>query len=237
MFGAIVVMFVAAADPTLDVGTVDDFIFSPDGKALVVLGNKGSAVVDPMTLEQWTVIPSKAASNRVVFSSDGKRVAIAPCEAHLVSLEGKHEDLTLTCPASASGQCVRALIFNPGKPDVILACPDGSVTRRSMKDGKIVATVQADAAPAPPDVSTGARIVPAFEDGKKIGFKLFMVKDDSAWARMGLKNGDVLMSVDGKPMVEPLDLKLLYDSSGKAGLVMEVKRDGRIQKVTSAKPE
>ena len=42
-----------------------------------------------------------------------------------------------------------------------------------------------------------ARLVPAIKDGKPLGMKVFAVKPDSMLARLGLANGDVVVSVGG----------------------------------------
>jgi general secretion pathway protein C len=51
-----------------------------------------------------------------------------------------------------------------------------------------------------PLLLTQARAVPYFKDGKSIGLRLFAVKQGSIFERLGLKNGDVLKSINGSPM-------------------------------------
>lgn len=47
------------------------------------------------------------------------------------------------------------------------------------------------------------RVVPAFVDGKAVGFKVFAIQPDSGLARLGLCNGDVVTAVAGIPLTTP----------------------------------
>jgi type II secretory pathway component PulC len=49
----------------------------------------------------------------------------------------------------------------------------------------------------PMAVSKGARVVPAVKDGKPDGFKLYAIRPNSLYARLGLQNGDTLQSING----------------------------------------
>jgi len=49
----------------------------------------------------------------------------------------------------------------------------------------------------PMSVSKGARIVPAMKNGKPEGFKLYAIKSDSLYGKLGLVNGDTLNSING----------------------------------------
>src|SRR5262249_7855987 len=42
------------------------------------------------------------------------------------------------------------------------------------------------------DVAMQARIVPAFKDGQAQGFKLFSIRPDSIYTKIGIQNGDVI---------------------------------------------
>lgn len=48
-----------------------------------------------------------------------------------------------------------------------------------------------------------ARIVPSFQDGRATGFKLFAIKPDSFFASCGVKNGDVINTVNGMAIHSP----------------------------------
>jgi len=53
------------------------------------------------------------------------------------------------------------------------------------------------------EVARGARVVPAFDRGRSMGFKLFSIRDDSLFARLGLQNGDVVVAMHGLPLDSP----------------------------------
>ncbi len=49
----------------------------------------------------------------------------------------------------------------------------------------------------PMAVVKGARVVPAMKNGKPEGFKLYAIRPTSAFAKLGLTNGDTLTSING----------------------------------------
>jgi type II secretion system protein C len=72
------------------------------------------------------------------------------------------------------------------------------------------------------------RIVPYMEKGKPKGFQLLDIVPGSIVARVGLKNGDVVERVNGKPIHTPQEAMQLFTllQAGK-GLTLEVKRNNR----------
>ena len=48
-----------------------------------------------------------------------------------------------------------------------------------------------------------ARIVPETRDGKPAGFRLFSVRPDGPFAKIGLQNGDVISAINGLEMTSP----------------------------------
>jgi general secretion pathway protein C len=49
----------------------------------------------------------------------------------------------------------------------------------------------------PMAMARGARIVPSIKNGKPDGFKLYAIRPNSAFAKLGLMNGDTLQSING----------------------------------------
>ena len=49
----------------------------------------------------------------------------------------------------------------------------------------------------PNELMMQARVVPSFRDGRSQGFKLFSIRPDSLYSRIGLQNGDVLQRING----------------------------------------
>jgi general secretion pathway protein C len=53
------------------------------------------------------------------------------------------------------------------------------------------------------ELSTQARVVPAFKDGQAQGFKMFAIRPHSLYAKLGLQNGDVLKQINGQSLTTP----------------------------------
>ncbi|MBS2029049.1 MAG: general secretion pathway protein GspC [Deltaproteobacteria bacterium] len=53
------------------------------------------------------------------------------------------------------------------------------------------------------DVAMQARIVPAFKDGVATGFKLFSIRPDSIYSKIGVQNGDVIRRINGFEINSP----------------------------------
>lgn len=61
-----------------------------------------------------------------------------------------------------------------------------------------------------------------------LGFKLFAIQPDSLYARAGLKNGDVVLSINGMPLSTPEKALEAYAKMKEASRVeTEVERDGK----------
>ncbi|MFZ5471050.1 MAG: hypothetical protein ACOZIN_16610 [Myxococcota bacterium] len=76
-------------------------------------------------------------------------------------------------------------------------------------------------------------LVPAFEQGKAVGIKLFGLRAGSIWERLGLRNGDVLRQVNGVELSNPRRALDLYAQAGTLREVtLEVLREGRINVLT-----
>ena len=55
----------------------------------------------------------------------------------------------------------------------------------------------------PMAVAKSARIVPAFTAGMPAGFKLYAIHPGSLFERVGLQNGDTLMTINGFDLASP----------------------------------
>ncbi len=79
------------------------------------------------------------------------------------------------------------------------------------------------------DVAMQARIVPAFKDGAAQGFRLFSIRTDSIFAKIGLQNGDVVRRINGFELNSPEKALELYSKLKDAGRVeIELERNGSI---------
>jgi general secretion pathway protein C len=75
---------------------------------------------------------------------------------------------------------------------------------------------------------TQARIRPNLKDGKPDGFMLSYIKDDSFFTQLGLQRGDIVKSINGKPINTPEDAFSFYKAveSGDP-LSMDIVRGGQ----------
>lgn len=77
------------------------------------------------------------------------------------------------------------------------------------------------------DVAMQARIVPAFKDGQAQGFKLFSIRPDSIYTKIGIQNGDVIRRINGFDLNSPEKALEIYSKLKEANRVeIEVERNG-----------
>jgi len=80
-------------------------------------------------------------------------------------------------------------------------------------------------------LAKGARIVPETKDGKPAGFRLFSIRPDGPFAKIGLLNGDVVSAINGLEMNSPDQALLAYTKLKTANhLSVGIERNG--QKIT-----
>jgi len=74
------------------------------------------------------------------------------------------------------------------------------------------------------------RIRPHFKDGQSDGLTLSGIRSDSIFGEMGLRNGDVIVGVDGKNIESVDDALSLYENLQSADSVqVQIRRRGRLQ--------
>lgn len=78
------------------------------------------------------------------------------------------------------------------------------------------------------ELATQARVVPAFEGGKAVGFKLFSIKPGSLYSKIGLQNGDVINRINGYEMSSPeKGLEVYQKLKDSTNITVDVKRRGK----------
>jgi general secretion pathway protein C len=80
----------------------------------------------------------------------------------------------------------------------------------------------------PMAVAKGARVVPSMKNGKPDGFKLYAIRPTSAFAKLGLANGDTLQSINGFELTSADKALEVYTKLREAtSLEVEVTRRGK----------
>ena len=82
-------------------------------------------------------------------------------------------------------------------------------------------------------LSGDARVVPYFEAGQAVGFKLYAIRPDSFFASCGLENGDVVRTLNGLPLNSPDKALEAYSQMRSAThLDVAIDRAGQPQAIT-----
>ena len=80
----------------------------------------------------------------------------------------------------------------------------------------------------PMAIAKGARVVPSMKNGKPDGFKLYAIRPSSAFAKLGLTNGDTLQSINGFELTSADKALEVYTKLREASsLEVEVTRRGK----------
>jgi general secretion pathway protein C len=80
----------------------------------------------------------------------------------------------------------------------------------------------------PMGVAKGARVVPAVQNGKPAGFKLYAIRPNSVYSKLGLTNGDTLSSINGFELTSADKALEVYTKLREAtSLEVEIQRRGK----------
>ncbi len=80
------------------------------------------------------------------------------------------------------------------------------------------------------DLAMQARIVPSFKNGQANGFKLFSIRPDSLYSKIGVQNGDVIQRINGYDMNSPDKALEAYTKLRNANaLDLTIERNGQAQ--------
>jgi general secretion pathway protein C len=79
-------------------------------------------------------------------------------------------------------------------------------------------------------IATQARIVPSFDKGKANGFKLFSIRPDSLYSKIGIQNGDIVQKINGYEMNDPAKALEIYSKLKDAPqITVDLIRHGKTQ--------
>ena len=77
------------------------------------------------------------------------------------------------------------------------------------------------------ELITQVRVVPNFQDGKANGFKVFAIKPNSIFSKIGLKNGDVIQKINDREITTPdKAFQAFQDLRSEKSLAVEIVRRG-----------
>jgi general secretion pathway protein C len=80
---------------------------------------------------------------------------------------------------------------------------------------------------------TQIRVVPNFKDGQADGFKVFAIKPESIFAKVGLRNGDVIRKVNDQDISSPdKAFQAFQDLRNEKNLKVEISRRGQQQSLS-----
>ena len=80
---------------------------------------------------------------------------------------------------------------------------------------------------------TQIRVVPNFQDGKADGFKVFAIKPESIFAKIGLKNGDVIRKVNDQDITSPEKaFGVFQELRNEKNLQVEISRRGQTESIS-----
>ena len=76
-------------------------------------------------------------------------------------------------------------------------------------------------------LAKGARVVPSVKNGKPDGFKMYAIKPDSVFSKLGFSNGDTMHAVNGFEMTSADKALEMYTKLKEANsLQVDVSRRG-----------
>jgi general secretion pathway protein C len=82
------------------------------------------------------------------------------------------------------------------------------------------------------NLSRQARVRPYFEKGKRAGLIVTGIRSGSVFQKIGLRNSDILLNVNGQPVVSSGDYrKFLSAVESSADLKLQVRRRGKVEEI------
>jgi general secretion pathway protein C len=83
-----------------------------------------------------------------------------------------------------------------------------------------------------PQLLSQARAVPYFRNGTSIGMRLFAIKPESLYEKLGLKNGDIILSVNENSLSDPAQaLKLFEQLKTERAINVKLERNSQVSEM------
>lgn len=195
----------------------------PTQLGLKLLGTLTSASTDMSLASVYEPTSQRTRTITVGSTLQGAEVLAIERTRVLFLNNGQVEVLDLTSAPAAPG-----MLSAPPAP----AAPTtgfGSSLRQTGPDAYAIARQDVENTLANLNqIATQARVVPSFTDGKPRGFKLFAMRPDSIYAKLGLRNGDILQRINGSTLDDPMRAMEAYHSmKGASRIELQIERDGQ----------
>lgn len=150
--------------------------------------------------------------NDTVFSNQGKISAILS-DSVRIDHDGRIETLVLQDDIGSGG----------GTPTASGSAPSDDETDFSVADDEL-----SSALANLPQLLSQARAVPYFRNGQSIGMRLFAIRSGSMYEKLGLKNGDIILSVNQSSLSDPAQaLKLFEQLKSERSIEVKLERNGQ----------
>jgi general secretion pathway protein C len=186
-----------------------------DNYSMAIVRDLSTKEKDPGMYHKGSKIGNTPASVYRVFA---KRVYIVNNgRPEYVELDG-------AAPVAVASNTPPPTAGPPANPDLGdiekgVTCSGNSCTiERSVVDKMLANTTM---------LATAARFVPSIKDGKPNGFKLYAIRPQSIFGKIGLQNGDTVKAINGSEMTTPDAALGLYTKLRSAShLSVQVERRG-----------
>lgn len=81
-------------------------------------------------------------------------------------------------------------------------------------------------------VIADAKATPHMQDGEITGYQLTKIRTDSIFAKIGLKNLDIITAIDGAPLGAPDQaIRLLNNIRNQSETTLSFKREGQVKEI------
>jgi general secretion pathway protein C len=189
------------------------------GTAVFAAGNSYSIIEDLGARKQGVYKVNAAVPG-------GATVKAIEWDRVILAHNGKDEILTIEKKATAPG------LARPG-PAAPPADGGGGGIQQTAENTYVVARSEVDnALENMSQLFTQIRAVPHFEQGQSVGFRLFAIRRGSLFDRIGLKNGDIIRSINGNEMNDPSKaVALLQELRDASNLDVDITRNQQPSKL------
>lgn len=183
-----------------------------------------ASIQDATSLKTQTYMKGDLVQNAEVLEIERSRV-IVKNNGRREYIDGNSGDGSGAPPPVAAAPVASAPAGNSGAPPSVAL---GNSIRAVSENEYEVPRAEIDKTLSNlNDVAMQARIVPAFKDGVAQGFKLFSIRPDSIYTKIGVQNGDVLKRINGYDLNSPEKALEVYSKLKEAARIdIEIDRNG-----------